>query len=1585
MRFLVFLLFSWCPPGLATKSLASLGLIKAGSKLSAFQKYTDNVVARFLKSDSAALSPAQATAMQTVKEYLKAMIWGDEGVWEWHLKDLGTSSASDCYSKLENHHVSLFCKTTDGVEKCWCNLELGNLGRRDRWGSTTHKEASSVAANGTYYTHQHGSHALTDLSGHTQGGQSWKPIQTSDLRYDEEGDYAGDAVQVMVCADKGSDESRVECVSDDIKNSLGQPCNGNSDPSDLISDGKYCKNIAITDAVEGDRVGFVKAGSGEISEWSNHKEGLGLGDGVTQISSNQVWLGGDDVRCKDTVGAKLANMRELRKLAELSYRRMHVCHNEKGQEFWLAGSQKADRAVLKTPDRDWDSAASWRDADLPKADGGGPLASSEVIGGKHTWKLDGADAPPVKRVAGEGAGFCGLYRKYRQHHFTNSVDKLWGGRNSGDTPSSNGAAIGNLEINNEAYLHSFPSCARGKYINRMAGGSDRQGDSLSRPGEYSSRWTMKTGSGDNEVSAELHGDRRCVAWTATERTEMENGGPELGFPVIGYVDEKGDWQNPTHSEVIVPRTCQMYNDKWIDGYDGETEAREWIQCDTWFRDCAQELGDHTEDDNGKKKALGHWRGSVSVENSAQLNEAGIMDAAEGYTKSAGATSGWNWDSLTDTEKAQHRQKNLFYNATHSTYAGCTQRKPLRSPLLQSCSYTANYNSYPPRKSTQEDHRGFHEFMYLEDQFVKTPIVSVREDMETCLEEVRAWFDPMWTHYSLCRRGEEIGRDDFLCEQEVMEWEDAVCVYTGRQEELCRYFKTCLEEQGTACDERNIDIERRVASRKLDYESTQRIECLLDAVSYLDEGCVCYDLCDDAAKRETFYDPDSFSNGWTQDWEGMIRIDPDSGEVVADTDDAWDTAEARPLLNYTYTQGGSAVTTDFSSMTRYAVWFQTKGADFQRRVSKPTELLQGDGGLKVYQCANDDETEETCTHWIPTPAFDEALKGAACQKEYEAQKRAAIDRCMIDLVKCTDMNQDDSRWHSHDQTNRNGGFDGTKDWATVTQSLVPADREWVDGTLRQPCVEGWLEDKNVVTKDDAGDDVGSPPRSLGWMRSDFRFPKQFVRPSDGKVVTTKCEEKFGMYACVNADWEQAVVTDTDDKSPEENKQQVETQQAQLRADHPGNVKEWVVGGVKKTDSGLLTAALHDGEISKPSGWKATRSSSQVCEITQTASPAYANGETVSKGTGAFTEDTVEDVKQNDDGGMSCPSEDGKIHLDTGIWHIKPGCDKAPPCDYPATFCPWECPETNQCETFRVADHPLTQTCKDVDNGWCVTERNINPRFFWQVPGRKEHNTGKSCGTKNCDASFQHIYYAQKPGGSNSIQFGTSQCNQDADRPMSDHYVRDHPTNTARFHNSFTHKVCKEGAEDHTYWQGLQSQSMKVFGHSSTAASEDASRQECDPKRGGPSYGGADQGYAADLAQWLRYPDYVGKGEDTVLDTVKGGRHCFQTDPCPHKQAKVDKVPEQTELNDYAKALKAGTDVPATPPGVGAYEVDDNNDKVPGTLVPFHKVYPFVTCPPADEDGNVIPCNSGYFMQSENTAYTANVRPYNPAQEDDTYCA
>jgi len=614
--------------------------------------------------------------------------------------------------------------------------------------------------------------------------------------------------------------------------------------------------------------------------------------------------------------------------------------------------------------------------------------------------------------------------------------------------------------------------------------------------------------------------------------------------------------------------------------------------------------------------------------------------------------------------------------------------------------------------------------------------------------------------------------------------------------------------------------------------------------------------------------------------------------------------------------------------------------------------------------------------------------------------------MIDLVKCTDMHQDGDRWHSDAASLANKGFDSTEAWATVTQNQygettagTDADatvdaRSYVDGTLRQPCVEGWLEDKNVATTDDAGDEIGNPPRSLGWMRSDFRFPKQFVRPSDGLVVSSACEEKYGMYACVNADWEQTTVTDTL-KTQAENLLLVEEQQALLRADHPGNVREWVVGGVVKTRSGLETSATHAGQIAKPSGWKATLESSQYCRLNQDSAPS-GTGDTFVAGTHSFTGTTTADVYQDDTDGKSCPSRDGRIHLDTGIWHIRPSCDAVPPCDYPATFCPWECPETNQCDTFRVADHPLTQTCKDVANGWCTTERNINPRFFWQVPGRKSHNTAKPCNDGMCDASFQHIYYAQLPGDAGSDTFGATQCGLDAAAPavnfMADHYVRDHPIQT-RFFNSHSHKVCKEGAEADTYWQGLQEQTMKVFGITNGA------QDECKEERGGPTYGGANSGYAADLAQWLRYPDLDKSGND---DPIKKGRHCFQTDPCPYQQVQVVDAPDPELVSAYQVEVTERPDTTLAQPGVGAYLLNSDGTKKQGKLVPFHKVYPFVTCPPVDANGDKIPCNSGYYIREggapagshsthpsldangDEIAGTGNLRPYNPAQEADTYC-
>jgi len=1042
----------------------------------------------------------------------------------------------------------------------------------------------------------------------------------------------------------------------------------------------------------------------------------------------------------------------------------------------------------------------------------------------------------------------------------------------------------------------------------------------------------------------------------------------------------------------VPRTCEMYNDDLIaTGSTLYLEGMTDVQCDTWFRDCNINL-------------------DISLDKDLTSNH----------------------DSMVSGLKQDDTNSDIYwYNATAHTYNGCTQRKPLKSPLLQSCSYTANYNNYPPFGSTQ-DSRGYSSSMYLDDQYIKTDIVTVREDMETCLEEVRAWFDPMWTHYSLCRRGENIGMDPELCQQEVRQWEDAVCIFQGRQEELCEYIDQCLNESVSKCTEDTEAIDRRIISRKLDYESTQRIECLLDAVTNLDEGCVCFGLCDNSQKSAS-YNPTSYAAGFDRSMKN----------------NACEDTETECVAVYTF----------------------------------PTD--------------DDDANDQNI---VPTEAFDAVLKGPACQKQYAAQRKHMLDNvCMISSDRCQL---------------------GHADWLTDSGA----------------CPGGWLQDKATATdltgvaatdsSEDAagfgmngtGDIYGNSSThtafadkpSLEWMRSDFRFPIKFVKPDGTGVVTTKCDDLYGMYACVNADFDGSVVSASlagatstlanPDYSNSGVRDRVNAQHETLRTNHPRNVKEYVVGGVKMVRSSTSvtyhedpSGATFPGQIPLAGEWKASGTlpscgepaqaadyvwtNSATCPVgyrklqsieecraygvqsvidegddcnvgeakdsttnnfreqaetswgsrptgcwTETRSDAFAAGNQhclywspndgravsydaskeqrsicISEAAATLVEDTTVDAGSQVSI-KACPAGNGKIHLDVGIWNIKAGCSTPGRCCNPDEInlvpCPsdttgdgeicagtpktgtncrvgpgcipepgipalWECPQFNKCNTHRVSDYEKSDGCWKSDA--CMNERTINPRLFWQVPSKQTIDTGSApsgeCGglwgdnsNDECDASFQRIYYALNPGvtGTECTDLSTSQS-------MKWHYVKDQegwkettdttpffqytkPADSVKYTTDYDHLGCKVGAEYNQYWKGLEGQTLSTFGDSSLSQAEGAGR--CTQWHGGPTDNikGA-VGYATKLAGWLQFPS----------DSSNAGKHCFQTDPCPASKS----------------------------------------------LVSFHTVYPFVTCPEGQH------CNAGYYEDPSTTPATIKgqyigtqftcgdgpcdpLRAYNPPTSSDTYC-
>jgi len=125
------------------------------------------------------------------------------------------------------------------------------------------------------------------------------------------------------------------------------------------------------------------------------------------------------------------------------------------------------------------------------------------------------------------------------------------------------------------------------------------------------------------------------------------------------------------------------------------------------------------------------------------------------------------------------------------------------PFIQGCSYQENYWN-----KVSNDENDTH---YLDVNHIQATDFKDRRDMETCLEEVKSWFDPMWEWYALCRRGQLIGQGQ-ACKIEQQTWEFETCHHLNLQKQWCIAVDDCYEQA-------NLNCEAQVASYTDIYEGT----------------------------------------------------------------------------------------------------------------------------------------------------------------------------------------------------------------------------------------------------------------------------------------------------------------------------------------------------------------------------------------------------------------------------------------------------------------------------------------------------------------------------------------------------------------------------------------------------------------------------------------------------------------------------------------------------------------------------------------------------------------------------------------------
>lgn len=139
---------------------------------------------------------------------------------------------------------------------------------------------------------------------------------------------------------------------------------------------------------------------------------------------------------------------------------------------------------------------------------------------------------------------------------------------------------------------------------------------------------------------------------------------------------------------------------------------------------------------------------------------------------------------------------------------------------------------------------------LSKQMIMAEDQEARKVMEVCLEAVNVWFHPLYHYYIKCTHN-DFHSDFETCKDEQNAYETQTCAWREQEDKFCDEYDKCIEDQCDECSQPDsqlcASVATKVAARKADYETGQRIICLLSVLIDA-EGCS-GDFCKDQQTEE----------------------------------------------------------------------------------------------------------------------------------------------------------------------------------------------------------------------------------------------------------------------------------------------------------------------------------------------------------------------------------------------------------------------------------------------------------------------------------------------------------------------------------------------------------------------------------------------------------------------------------------------------------------------------------------------------------------------------------------------------------------
>lgn len=103
--------------------------------------------------------------------------------------------------------------------------------------------------------------------------------------------------------------------------------------------------------------------------------------------------------------------------------------------------------------------------------------------------------------------------------------------------------------------------------------------------------------------------------------------------------------------------------------------------------------------------------------------------------------------------------------------------------------------------------------------------TLLDDMETCLDLTKTWHSALYQKFIECKRPPCVVTP-LRCEINQTDFEATHCESKLAQNNLCEQFKSCVQQKEAICNHVCENVAIDVGARKADYETGQRIKCLL---------------------------------------------------------------------------------------------------------------------------------------------------------------------------------------------------------------------------------------------------------------------------------------------------------------------------------------------------------------------------------------------------------------------------------------------------------------------------------------------------------------------------------------------------------------------------------------------------------------------------------------------------------------------------------------------------------------------------------------------------------------------------------------